>query len=231
MATKRMKKENKTHPRFDAILRVGDGRGFLLVNPNQNGWRAMRSDIVVTAAHCLPQLPPAHPDSFAEERSYRRLLRAMRGSESAEWCECLFADPVSDTAVLAAPYGVPEGMEALDAFEALIEGRHAFPLGVPPESREAFPVWLLTSDGARLERCQAKRYERTLAIKGPSECGAPGVSGSPILDADGRALAVLNCGITVAGCLEGIRAAVLVDSLPGWLVGACSGADREQIKE
>jgi hypothetical protein len=44
-----------------AVLRVGDGRGFVVthrgyVNPNER--------IIVTAAHCLPFHPQAHPARY-----------------------------------------------------------------------------------------------------------------------------------------------------------------------
>jgi hypothetical protein len=38
----------------EAIIRVGDGRGFLLENLHVVGWRATLGHVVLTAAHCLP---------------------------------------------------------------------------------------------------------------------------------------------------------------------------------
>ena len=51
----------------DAVVQVGGGRGFLLMRPKG-------SPFVVTAAHCLPHLPPPHPWSYEEERTYGALL-------------------------------------------------------------------------------------------------------------------------------------------------------------
>ena len=44
-----------------AVLKVGEGRSFVVK-------RRTRGDrIIITAAHCLPHLPLAHPASFTEE--------------------------------------------------------------------------------------------------------------------------------------------------------------------
>lgn len=39
------------------------GRGFVL--------RTSDEPLIITAAHCLPELPPAHPGSYLHERTYR----------------------------------------------------------------------------------------------------------------------------------------------------------------
>ena len=67
-----------------AMVTIGEGRGFLV------GARMGR--IVVTAAHCLPHLPSAHPASYTEERTYPGLLGPL-GGEPTVWAECLFVDP------------------------------------------------------------------------------------------------------------------------------------------
>lgn len=45
----------KTTGLAQAVIRVGDGRGFMVERQRQR--------FVLTAAHCLPRLPPAHPDA------------------------------------------------------------------------------------------------------------------------------------------------------------------------
>ena len=40
--------------------------------------------------------------SHTEERTYQRLLGELSG-EPTVWAECLFADPISDVAVLGPP--------------------------------------------------------------------------------------------------------------------------------
>jgi hypothetical protein len=77
-----------------AVLRVGGGRGFVV----DGEW----TRLVITAAHCLPQMPPAHGASYTEERTYSDLLGPL-GAETTVWAECLFADPVADIAVLGEP--------------------------------------------------------------------------------------------------------------------------------
>ena len=52
------------------VIKVGDGRGFVV--EDQRGTR-----VVITAR--LPQLPPAHPWSNDEERTYSSLLGPLKG--------------------------------------------------------------------------------------------------------------------------------------------------------
>jgi hypothetical protein len=75
-------------------LKVGEG---FVVKRRTRGDR-----IMITAAHCLPHLPLAHPASFTEERTYQRLLGPL-DVKPMVWAECLFADPVADIAVLGVP--------------------------------------------------------------------------------------------------------------------------------
>jgi hypothetical protein len=87
------------NPQFDAggihaaVITVGGGRGFVV-----------NDECVITAAHCLPHLPPCCTASYPEERTYAKLL-ALLGGEPAIPAECRFADPVGDIAVLGAPDG------------------------------------------------------------------------------------------------------------------------------
>src|SRR4029450_8827952 len=92
----------------DAIIKVGEGRGFLV---GQSQWVYR----VVTAAHCLPHLPPAHPASFTGERTYANLLGPLEGPRTVS-AECVFVDPVSDIAVLSEP----------DSQAGLVGGARAF---------------------------------------------------------------------------------------------------------
>ena len=55
-----------------AIIRVGAGRGFVI--------EGVRGRLVITAAHCLPELPPAMSFSLLEERTYRNLLGGLKSS-------------------------------------------------------------------------------------------------------------------------------------------------------
>jgi hypothetical protein len=76
-----------------AVITVGEGgRGFIVQGDRH---------YVITAAHCLPEQPPPHSDSYLEERTYKLLARL--GAEPDVFAECLFADPVADIAVLGPP--------------------------------------------------------------------------------------------------------------------------------
>jgi quinol monooxygenase YgiN len=57
--------------------------------------------VVVTAAHCLPKLPPAHAAAYWQERPYANLLGRLDCGKTKVYAECLFADPVADIAVAA----------------------------------------------------------------------------------------------------------------------------------
>ena len=57
---------------------------------------------VITAAHCLPHLPPALSFSSSSECTYRALLGPL-GHEPFLSAECVFVDPIADIAVLGSP--------------------------------------------------------------------------------------------------------------------------------
>src|SRR5262245_25074185 len=76
-----------------AVLKVGGGRGFVVETGGQR--------MVITAAHCLPHLPPTN-NLDPWERTYKTLLGPL-GGDATVWTECLFVDPVADLAVLGAP--------------------------------------------------------------------------------------------------------------------------------
>jgi hypothetical protein len=107
-------------PQFDAVgvrsavITVGGGRGFVVMGKRRIGEYYVTDEYVITAAHCLPHLPPCHACSYTEERTYEGLLAPL-GGEPAVWAECLFADPVGDIAVLRSPDGQwnPEAGETL----------------------------------------------------------------------------------------------------------------------
>ena len=84
-----------------AIVTVGGedpdsrGRGFIVET------RLFR--LVITAAHCLPYLPAAHPASHIGERTYRPIIGPLGGQPTVS-AECYFVDPIADLAVLGSPY-------------------------------------------------------------------------------------------------------------------------------
>ena len=86
---------------------------------------------VITAAHCLPQLPPPHPTSYTEERTYAKLLSSIKRKRRGVWAECFFVDPVADLAVLGSPDNQALWGEA-EAYNALTERAVPLPIGQLP---------------------------------------------------------------------------------------------------
>ena len=76
------------------VITAGSGRGFVV--------EAAGERLVITAAHCLPFLPPAQPFFGPKERAYGRLLAPL-GEEPRAWAVCRFVDPIADIAVLGSP--------------------------------------------------------------------------------------------------------------------------------
>lgn len=72
------------------VVRVGSGRGFIAGEKDR---------FIITAAHCLPHLPPAAAFAPAEDRTYTNLIGPRDGNTEIS-VECVFVDPVSDIAVL-----------------------------------------------------------------------------------------------------------------------------------
>ena len=172
----------------EAFVKVGGGRGFLVAAPHHSVW-------VVTAAHCLWRLPPAHPASYTAERTYARLLGPWGKRKPSVFAECLFVDPVADLAVLSEPDSQDLSAE-WDAYQALVAGRPTLRIRARA-LREPCHGWLLTLDG-RWSGCTltpAGRNGTSLSMAdAESEAVAPGTSGSPILVDDGSAVAVVSVG-------------------------------------
>lgn len=71
-----------------AVLRVGDGRGFMTTRGNHLGHE---DRIIITAAHCLPFLRSCHPARYLNEETYKKLLGPIGGKRSV-WASCLLVD-------------------------------------------------------------------------------------------------------------------------------------------
>ena len=82
-----------------AVVAVDGRRGFIIEATLDH----IQGRLIVTAAHCLPRLPPALATASAEERTYPKLLGPLGKRRPQVSAECVFADPVADIAVLAAP--------------------------------------------------------------------------------------------------------------------------------
>jgi len=57
-----------------AVISVGKGRGFIIETTLHNRFPVR---LIVTAAHCLPHLPPALAIAGSEERTYAGLLSRL----------------------------------------------------------------------------------------------------------------------------------------------------------
>lgn len=198
----------KPEPNPSGIVQVGDGRGFVV--------QGRHDRYVITAAHCLPHLPPATLGSFNEERTYRSLLGPLHG-KCEIWAECLFADPLSDVAVLGAVDNQVYFDGQDEAYEETLEALPPFPIADVPGRGEA---WLYSLDGrwfvAKVSRLPNRRE---FQLADAAEAIESGMSGSPIRLASGKAIGVVSTSIGSSD--EDHREAwgiALTKALPVWLV-------------
>lgn len=208
-----------------AIVQVGAGRGFVVEAGEPWG------RLVVTAAHCLPTLPEPMPARYTGECTFPSLLGPLADPEATVMAECLYADVINDVAVLGRPDNQTYGDDA-DAYEAFIEVceplviapmRARIPWSIEPAP---IPAWALSRDevwrdGEIIGR-PGRIYTRSKGI--PIQGG---MSGSPFLDTDGRAVALVSVGEVLAADgggkvmdFDGPHPA-LPETLPVWLVTAC----------
>ena len=197
-----------------AVVTVGAGRGFII----EAALGRFPVRLIVTAAHCLPRLPPALATAHAEERTYPGLLAPLGKRRAKVWAECVFADPVADIAVLATPDGQVHYDEAA-AYDELAEGAPALPITDAPQEGAG---WLLSLDG-KWGACVVKHFGGPLWISDAAEFIVGGMSGSPILNSGGAAIGVVCCSSGLSGeplnqHTEGAPNPKLMDSLPGRLL-------------
>jgi hypothetical protein len=204
-----------------SIVKVGGGRGFIVEHrvklpPGRHHLRKFVTHrLVVTAAHCLPKLPPATSAAFTYEKTYKGLLGKLGARKSDVSTECLFADPVADIAVL----GCPDNQALFDeanAYDELVEGAPALRIGNARSGRG----WLLALSGKRWLQTTLSIFNGTFLETGPTE---PGMSGSPILNDAGKAVGVVSIGgeTTTEGIRENHRAGpqpILSRNLPAWML-------------
>jgi len=184
------------------VITVGNGRGFVVEGAGER--------LVITAAHCLPSLPPALPSFGIESRTYGPLL-ALRGEEPRAWAVCRFVDPIADIAVL----GSPDNPHS-DEYEALMGTATALSFGDAVRRPVNFwaPARLLSLDG-RWFSCTIRHFGGPLWITHAAERVHGGMSGSPIVAEAGTAVGVV---CTTTSPRDGGPNARLSDNLPGWLL-------------
>ncbi len=212
--------ERRPNPR--CVVKVGKGRGFIIEHLVKFYYPArafVRHRVVVTAAHCLQELPPAHAMPNCEERTYEKLLGSLDGGKTEVWAECLFVDPIADIAVLGCPDNQQLGDEA-DAYHELTDNVPVLRIDDARSGRG----WVLSLDGHWV-RTTLEVFSgpdgMVLSID-PTEAG---MSGSPVLNDTGRAVGVVVVGQETVSTANGERRneragpqPMLMRNLPGWLL-------------
>ncbi len=216
------------NPKHDlAVITVDKGRGFIIEHHSSfdfgNGVKRLRRKLVVTASHCLPH-PPVMPCYSSQETTYASLLGPL-GEEPGVWAECLFFDPVSDLAILGEPDDQELGEES-EAYAHLVDVRKPFTIAAP----ETGQGYMLALDGISWEPTPLKVR---VSIWGSSLSTGPtlaGQSGSPIVDAARRAVALVSIGTESVDLVSGGRTSIetgpqpiLKTRLPSWLLQRTKG--------
>jgi hypothetical protein len=185
------------------VVTAGSGRGFVVDGAGER--------LVITAAQCLPFLPPAQSFLGPMQRIYGPLLAPL-GDAPRAWAVCRFVDPIADIAVL----GSPDNPHA-DDYKALME--RATPLVIGGSLRHPINFWLparmLSLDGHRWFSCTIRHYGGPLWITHAAEGVRSAMAGSPIVTEIGTAIGVV---CTAAAPGEGGPNARLTHNLPGWLL-------------
>src|SRR5215469_4755711 len=184
------------------VITAGSGRGFVVEGAGER--------LVITAAHCLPFLPPTRSSLGLEARTYGPLL-APRGEAPRVWALCRFVDPIADIAVLGSA-NAPHA----DDYEALMATATALPIGDRVRHPVNFwiPARLLSLDGVWFS-CTIRHYGGPLWISHAAARVLGGMSGSPILAETGTAIGVVG---TITSPREGGPNARLSYNLPGGLL-------------
>jgi hypothetical protein len=119
-------------------------------------------------------------------------------------CGSLFVDPIGDIAVLGPPdYQAPP--DKADAYDKLVDNMGALPIGNIPQ-RGA--VWMLNLDGRWMQAAVTLTATGLMLTDSKT---AGGMSGSPIITADGAAFGILTCS-------RSGQQPRLVSHLPEWML-------------
>src|SRR5262249_44616765 len=130
---------------WKGIVKVGEGRGFIVqyrhYTPPFKGERIPIDErVIITAAHCLPELPPPSSFSHTQECSYKNLLGTLAHDFGPHnvWATCMFVDPIADIAILCGPDSQQHSREN-DAYLQLV--------GADVEE-DAWPVFVIKPPAA-----------------------------------------------------------------------------------
>ena len=194
-----------------SVLTVGKGgRGFVV--KHGRGRRSGR--IVITAAHCLPTVPPARGEKLIGDVIYAKILGPL-GEEPTISAKCLFAVPVSDLALLGPPdkQALPDESEA---FEALVKAATRLPIGDIPAAIK-IRAWLLSLEDDWLP-CSVIHHGGDILIENHNLTVFERMSGSPILNDHELAIGMVTVGSQEPGTFLAGRGPNprLVNSLPVW---------------
>jgi len=210
-----------------SVIKVGDGRGFIVEYRVRRPAVRLQSRtippiyiehrVVITAAHCLPPLT-ATPAASYHEKTFPGLLGNIDGSKKAIAAECLFADPVADIAILGSP-DCQEFYSESNYYDDLVNEVPVLLIGNARNGRG----WLLALTDNRWVETTLNVFVGSRGMSlgiGPTESG---MSGSPILNHNGKAVGVVCVGSETGN--DGVRKTerawgqpILSRSLPGWML-------------
>jgi len=162
----------------DAIITVGTGYGFVTQGAGDR--------FVVTAAHCLPELPPCNTGRSDRESCYPALIGPLGGQQTVA-AACCFADTICDIAVLGPPSGI-EALKEFDQYLKLTEG--TTPLSIA-EPLSASLVWVPLSGGEWLSYVATSATGEELLLIGALDASLVEMAGAPIISDNGTVVGVL----------------------------------------
>jgi hypothetical protein len=195
----------------NAVVRVGGGRGFVVAGIEERRY-------VITAAHCLPRLPTPKLFRRIEEGTFAKIIGKL-GTEPMVWAQLCFVDPMSDIAVLCGPDALPQEEEQYEAFAWSVG---PVPIGPPPPLSTSWspeiesPALLLALDG-RWQPCSVQYGGRFVVVRQGSDKINDGMSGSPIINDSGEAIAVISTGGGAGSHSFNLNPGI-TDCVPRWLL-------------
>lgn len=194
-----------------AIVRVGDGRGFVVAGK--------QSCFVITARHCLRDFPLSPPGWDSMTNTCADLLGPLRAARTVA-ARCVFADPISDLAILGPPCQGPSP-EGYKRFVELTQ--HVLPFSIGAPQTKYFPCFALSNEqhwfGARAQVEVTEDGSAVWLFRPMAEITAEMV-GSPILGADGSAVGLMSSNLFSNFDLEdeGAPNPLLTAHFPAWFL-------------